>query len=33
MRAEVQSEVEKAVEFAVAAPYPGADKVDQDVYA
>jgi len=30
---EVQSEVDKAVEFAVAAPYPNVDKVDQDVYA
>jgi pyruvate dehydrogenase E1 component alpha subunit len=33
MEAEVKAEVEKAVEFAVAAPYPSADKVDQDVYA
>jgi len=33
IQAEVQSEVDKAVEFAVAAPYPNADKVDQDVYA
>jgi len=33
IQAEVQSEVDKAVEFAVAAPYPSADKVDQDVYA
>jgi len=33
MQAEVQSEVDKAVEFATAAPYPSADKVDQDVYA
>jgi pyruvate dehydrogenase E1 component alpha subunit len=33
IQAEVRSEVEKAVEFAVAAPYPSADKVDQDVYA
>ncbi len=30
---EVKSEVEKAVEFAVAAPYPSADEVDRDVYA
>jgi TPP-dependent pyruvate/acetoin dehydrogenase alpha subunit len=30
---EVQSQVEKAVEFAVAAPYPSVDKVDQDIYA
>ena len=33
MQSEVQAEVEKAVEFAIAAPYPGPDKVDQDVYA
>jgi pyruvate dehydrogenase E1 component alpha subunit len=33
MQAEVASEIEKAVEFAVAAPYPSVDKVDQDVYA
>jgi pyruvate dehydrogenase E1 component alpha subunit len=33
MQAEVKAEVEKAVEFATAAPYPSADKVDQDVYA
>ena len=33
IQAEVQSEVDKAVEFAVAAPYPNVDKVDQDVYA
>jgi pyruvate dehydrogenase E1 component alpha subunit len=33
MLEEVKSEVEKAVEFAVAAPYPSVDKVDQDVYA
>jgi pyruvate dehydrogenase E1 component alpha subunit len=33
MQTEVASEIEKAVEFAVAAPYPSVDKVDQDVYA
>ncbi len=32
-RPKLRSEVEKAVEFAVAAPYPSVDKVDQDVYA
>src|SRR5262245_54949981 len=31
--AEVKSEVEKAVQFAIAAPYPTPDKVDQDIYA
>lgn len=30
---EVTAEVEKAVQFAMAAPYPALDKVDQDVYA
>src|SRR6202789_3194382 len=30
---ELRAEMEKAVKFAVAAPYPGADEVDQDVYA
>jgi pyruvate dehydrogenase E1 component alpha subunit len=30
---EVKSEVDKAVEFAIAAAYPAADKVDQDIYA
>ena len=33
MHAEVTSEIEKAVEFAVSAPYPSVDKVAQDVYA
>jgi pyruvate dehydrogenase E1 component alpha subunit len=33
VQAEVGAEVEKAVEFAVAAPYPSVDKVGQDVYA
>jgi pyruvate dehydrogenase E1 component alpha subunit len=30
---EIESEMQKAVEFAVAAPYPTADEVEQDVYA
>jgi acetoin:2,6-dichlorophenolindophenol oxidoreductase subunit alpha len=33
IRAEVKTEVDRAVQFAIAAPYPAADKVDQDVYA
>ena len=33
IRAEIQAEVEKAVAFAIASPYPDVDKVDQDVYA
>ena len=33
IQSEVKSEVEKAVQFAIAAPYPAPDKVDQDVYA
>ncbi|PYS36758.1 MAG: ABC transporter substrate-binding protein, partial [Acidobacteria bacterium] len=31
--AEVKSEIEKAVQFAIDAPYPTPDKVDQDIYA
>jgi acetoin:2,6-dichlorophenolindophenol oxidoreductase subunit alpha len=31
--AEVKSEVEKAVQFAIAAPYPKPDKAGEDVYA
>ena len=31
--AEVQKEVEAAVKFAIDAPYPGVDEVDQDIYA
>jgi len=31
--AEVRAEIEAAVKFAMAAPYPSADQVDQDVYA
>jgi TPP-dependent pyruvate/acetoin dehydrogenase alpha subunit len=30
---EVRAEMEKAVEFAIAAPYPKAEEVDEDVYA
>jgi acetoin:2,6-dichlorophenolindophenol oxidoreductase subunit alpha len=33
IQAEVQSEIDKAVQFALAAPYPATDKVEQDVYA
>jgi TPP-dependent pyruvate/acetoin dehydrogenase alpha subunit len=33
IHSEVESEMKKAVEFAVAAPYPGVVEVDQDVYA
>ncbi len=33
IQAEVKAEIEKAVQFAMAAPYPGPDKVEQDVYA
>jgi pyruvate dehydrogenase E1 component alpha subunit len=33
IQSEVQTEMEAAVKFAVDAPYPSADKVDQDVYA
>jgi pyruvate dehydrogenase E1 component alpha subunit len=32
MHAEVESEIKKAVEFAIAAAYPKPDQVDQDVY-
>jgi pyruvate dehydrogenase E1 component alpha subunit len=32
-RSEVQAEITAAVQFAVAAPYPSVDKVDQDIYA
>jgi TPP-dependent pyruvate/acetoin dehydrogenase alpha subunit len=30
---EVKTEIDSAVQFALAAPYPSPDKVDQDVYA
>ncbi len=33
IEAEVKAEIEKAVQFATAAPYPNIDKVQQDVYA
>jgi pyruvate dehydrogenase E1 component alpha subunit len=33
MQAEVESEMKKAVEFAIAAPYPSPDEVEEDVYA
>jgi TPP-dependent pyruvate/acetoin dehydrogenase alpha subunit len=33
MHAEVKAEIDSAVQFALNAPYPTVDKVDQDVYA
>ena len=33
IQTEIQAEVDAAVKFAIDAPYPAADKVDQDVYA
>lgn len=33
IQAEVRAEMEEAVQFAVAAPYPGPEEVEQDVYA
>jgi pyruvate dehydrogenase E1 component alpha subunit len=33
MQAELESEMKKAVDFAVAAPYPTVDEVAEDVYA
>ncbi len=33
IHAEVKTEIEKAVQFALAAPFPALDKVEQDVYA
>ena len=33
MQAEVESEMKRAVEFAIAAPYPSADEAQEDVYA
>jgi TPP-dependent pyruvate/acetoin dehydrogenase alpha subunit len=33
VRAEVEAEMEKAVEFAMRAPYPSPDRVSEDVYA
>ena len=33
IRADVRSEVERGVQFAIEAPYPDPSEVDQDVYA
>jgi acetoin:2,6-dichlorophenolindophenol oxidoreductase subunit alpha len=33
IQSEVKAEIDKAVQFAMAAPYPSPDKVEQDVYA
>jgi TPP-dependent pyruvate/acetoin dehydrogenase alpha subunit len=33
IHAELKSEMQKAVEFAIASPYPSVDQVEQDVYA
>jgi acetoin:2,6-dichlorophenolindophenol oxidoreductase subunit alpha len=33
IHAEVKAEIDKAVQFAIAAPYPSVDKVAEDVYA
>ena len=33
IHADVDDEVKRAVKFAIDAPYPGVDKVDQDIYA
>jgi len=33
IRAEIESEMKRAVEFAIAAPYPKVDEASQDVYA
>jgi acetoin:2,6-dichlorophenolindophenol oxidoreductase subunit alpha len=33
LHSEIEAEMKKAVEFAIAAPYPNLDEVDQDVYA
>lgn len=33
MTAEAQKEIEAAVKFAIDEPYPGADEVDEDIYA
>jgi TPP-dependent pyruvate/acetoin dehydrogenase alpha subunit len=33
MRSELEEEMKKAVEFAIASPYPSPDKVTEDVYA
>ena len=33
IQSEVKQEIEAAVKFAIAAPYPSAEEVEQDVYA
>jgi TPP-dependent pyruvate/acetoin dehydrogenase alpha subunit len=33
INSEIKAEIQKAVDFAIAAPYPSPDKVEQDVYA
>jgi pyruvate dehydrogenase E1 component alpha subunit len=33
IRKEIEAEVARAVQFAIAAPYPAVDKVDDDIYA
>jgi acetoin:2,6-dichlorophenolindophenol oxidoreductase subunit alpha len=33
IRSEIETEIEKAVAFAIDSPYPSPDKVDQDIYA
>jgi TPP-dependent pyruvate/acetoin dehydrogenase alpha subunit len=33
IKSEVESEMKKAVQFAMESPYPAVDKVDQDIYA
>jgi TPP-dependent pyruvate/acetoin dehydrogenase alpha subunit len=33
IESELEAEMQKAVEFAVAAPYPSPDEVTEDVYA
>ena len=33
IQSEVKKEIEAAVKFAIAAPYPSAEEVEQDVYA
>ncbi|HTO11536.1 MAG TPA: hypothetical protein VMQ51_08185, partial [Candidatus Binatia bacterium] len=30
---DVKTEIDKGVEYALAAPYPGPEQVDEDVYA
>src|SRR5262249_2943049 len=33
IQSEVKAEIEGAVQYATSSPYPGADKVNQDIYA